>query len=147
MNFFSGTPRDGWASLWGGQKKPRRYCELPPPDYYVPEASFVWGGTTHSYLEKVKRETNRRQRSTVELYNLYTDPFETTNLATGHNIGKYADKIKEIRAWAEAEIGLPPKAVVGQWNTAYEMMLKTTYSQQGLQFIVDSRDWPVDWRL
>ena len=137
MNFFSGIPKGHRENY----KKPRYHCELPPPAGFVPEASHVWGGTTKSYLDKYKSARRWRQPTTVELYDLYKDPFEITNLATAQHISKYHEKIREIRAWAEAEIGRPPKAVVGQWNMAYEKMLRTAYPQQGYkQFIVDSRD-------
>ena len=139
LNFFSGSPKDG------GKR-----CELPPPNDFVPEASFIWGVTTNHYIYRANAAASRRQRSTVELYDLYRDPFEINNLAESDQLisskySKIGQIIREIRAWAEAEIGRPPKAIVGQWNRAYEMMLKLAYKQQGYkQFIVDSRDWPVE---
>ena len=34
--------------------------------------------------------------------------------------------MQEVKKWAQAEIGLPPIAVVGGWNDAYPNMVKLT---------------------
>ena len=53
-----------------------------------------------------------------QLYDLNTDPFELNNLDTSNRPELL--KIKaEIRAWAEAEIGLPQLPIVGETKTAY----------------------------
>ena len=53
------------------------------------------------------------------LYNLEDDPFELNNLA---NLN--LPIMKEIRNWAENEIGTPKLAIVGARNTAYIGILK-----------------------
>ena len=114
------------------------FCEIPPPDNFIPEASKIWT-TTPLYISRAAHQGGRRQSTEVELYDLSLDPFETTNLA--ENYPRYAGIIKEIRAWAEAEIGRPPLAVVGQWNMAYENMLTTAYKhQKHHNFVQYSRD-------
>ena len=119
-----------------------QFCEIPPPDDFIPEASKLWT-TTPEYIKKA-RNSAQHHRAQVELYDLHTDPFETTNLAGDHHRGNYAEIIREIRAWAEAEIGRPPPAVVGHWNLAYDSMLKAAYHKLKLNpMLVKSRDWPV----
>ena len=89
------------------------------------------------------REAHHQQhKPSIELYDLTKDPFESENLGNRH---EYRDKIKEIRAWAERQIGLPPPAVVGQWNMAYEKMMRVAYEKAGSKkFLVDSRDYLLD---
>ena len=55
-----------------------------------------------------------------QLYDLHTDPFEINNLDPLSYNSPNLLKIKdEIRAWAEAEIGLPQLPIVGETKTAY----------------------------
>ena len=140
LNFFSGQPIAKANHYIKGPK----HCEIPPPSDFIPEASRLWT-TTPKYIGKA-RSSRERPIAEVELYDLHADPFESTNLAEQYS--KHAGIIKEIRAWAEAEIGRnPPLAVVGQWNLAYQTMIQAAYPKLGYKspFAVISRDWPVDF--
>ena len=96
----------------------------------------------------MQQARHQHHKPSIELYDLTKDPFESENLG---NRQEYREKIKEIRAWAERQIGLPPPAVVGQWNMAYEKMLRAAYEKSGstnvkaAEFLVDSRDYLVDF--
>ena len=98
----------------------------------------------------MQQARHQHHKPSIELYDLTKDPFESENLG---NRQEYREKIKEIRAWAERQIGLPPPAVVGQWNMAYEKMLRAAYEKSGstnvkaAEFLVDSRDYLVDFGL
>ena len=104
-------------------------CPQPPPSDFVPDASKIPGITNYNYRDKVNEVFDHNwlhnlKKTKVELYDLFNDPFESTNLA---NNAQFGDKIREIREWAEAEIGRPVPSVVGQWNNAYTMMMKKAY--------------------
>ena len=53
-----------------------------------------------------------------QLYDLDADPFEINNLDVS-TLPEHKKIKAEIRAWAEAEIGLPQLPIVGETKTAY----------------------------
>ena len=106
-------------------------CDIQPKQYpiWIPSVSRS-SATTDHYLKKLLRQShpfegrfrltkNYYPKQNNMLYNLEDDPFELNNLAS-----RNLPEMKEIRNWAETEIGTPKLAIVGAKNTAYRDLIK-----------------------